>query len=227
MPPGAQRDDPQPARRAQTIVRLLDATVDSLVEDGYAATTIRAVARRAGVSQGAATHHFAKRLDLVAAAIERLSEQRLAELRAAAAALPDEAEARRKATLDLLCATAAGPLFVAWARLWVAGAEDDALRERIRPLTRRARRLIREIAAHAMPEVAAAPPFDTRLAVALSILSGLGFQLHFDPRGTERRGDPWPVHRAGIELILHAPAASPGSARTKALNDAFPPTSHP
>jgi AcrR family transcriptional regulator len=207
MPPGAKRDNSQPARRAHTIIRLLDATIDSLVEDGYAPTTIRAVARRAGMSQGAATHHFAKRLDLVAAAIERLSEQRLAELHAAVSALPDEAGARRKGALDLLCGASAGPLFVAWARLWVASAEDDALRERLRPLERRAGQLI---AALAVPEVAAAPAFDARLAIALSILSGLGLQLRFDPRGMERRCDPWPVHRAGIELILTAPAAAPG-----------------
>jgi AcrR family transcriptional regulator len=214
----------QRTRRAHTIVRLLDATIDSLVEDGYAATTIRAVARRAGVSQGAATHHFPKRIDLIAAAIERLAERRAAELRAAAAALPGDADRRRGAALDLLRSAFAGPLFVAWVRLRVAASEDRALRERIAPLQRRARRLIAEIAAEAMPDAAAAPAFEARVDVLTAAMNGLGLQAHFDPRGAERHGDPWPFHRASLELILSAPA---DALRSAPRNGALPPTPDP
>src|SRR5690242_5936361 len=62
----------QEQRRAETRAKLLDAAIESLLEVGYAATTTRAVAQRAGVSSGAQTHHFPRRVDLVAAAVEHL-----------------------------------------------------------------------------------------------------------------------------------------------------------
>src|SRR5215212_4680044 len=92
----------QEERRAQTRTKLLDATVRSLVEVGYAGTTTRAVAQRAGVSSGAQTHHFPRRVDLVAAAVEQLTIQRVRAMRAAAEDLPAEPEARARAFLDLL-----------------------------------------------------------------------------------------------------------------------------
>ena len=44
---------------------------------GYAGTTIRRVTELAGVSQGAQSHHFPHRVDLVVSAFERLAEQRV------------------------------------------------------------------------------------------------------------------------------------------------------
>jgi hypothetical protein len=130
------------------------------------------------------------------------------ELRAAVAALPGGGVQRRRAAVDLVRSAYGGPLFVAWVRLWVAAGEDAALRERIRPLERRVRQLMRELAADAMPDLAAAPGFGARLAVMATTLNGLGLWAHFEPRSTDHRGDPWPAHRAVIELILTAPAES-------------------
>jgi len=48
----------QEERRASTRARLLDATVECLVDHGYAATTTTVIAERAGVSRGAQLHHY-------------------------------------------------------------------------------------------------------------------------------------------------------------------------
>ena len=68
--------------------RLLDATVECLVEVGWSGTSTTLVSQRAGVSRGAQLHHFPTKNALVLAAVEHLSEARRDELRAAAADLP-------------------------------------------------------------------------------------------------------------------------------------------
>jgi AcrR family transcriptional regulator len=55
--------------------RLLDVVVDLLVADGYEGISIRRVAAAAGVSIGAVQHHFATKDALLAAAMQRISEQ--------------------------------------------------------------------------------------------------------------------------------------------------------
>lgn len=74
-------------RSTRTRRRLLDATVDCLVEVGYAGTTTHEVARRAGVTRGALLHHYPTKQELVTAAVAHLDwlrlldfQQRFAEL---------------------------------------------------------------------------------------------------------------------------------------------------
>jgi AcrR family transcriptional regulator len=49
--------------------RLLDAAYELLVKEGYQATTLQGVARRAGLSTGAIYGHFANKQELMAAAV--------------------------------------------------------------------------------------------------------------------------------------------------------------
>ncbi|WP_329004692.1 TetR/AcrR family transcriptional regulator [Kribbella sp. NBC_00709] len=121
---------PQQDRSRATRQRLLAAAVDSLAEVGYAATTVSVVATRAGVSRGAAQHHFPTRADLFAAAVEYMTEVRLAEIRAQAAALPSGA-GRTEAIVGMLADVYTGPLFRAALHLWVAASTEDALRRQI------------------------------------------------------------------------------------------------
>ncbi|MBV9832442.1 MAG: helix-turn-helix transcriptional regulator, partial [Marmoricola sp.] len=65
--------------------RLLDATIECLVEHGWSGTSTTLVSQRAGVSRGAQLHHFPTKNDLVVAAVEHVTEVRGAELAAAAA----------------------------------------------------------------------------------------------------------------------------------------------
>ncbi|MGH8517858.1 MAG: TetR/AcrR family transcriptional regulator, partial [Panacagrimonas sp.] len=52
--------------------RLIDATLQGLVQDGYAATTVSSIVRRAGVSRGAHLHHFPTKNALILEATEYL-----------------------------------------------------------------------------------------------------------------------------------------------------------
>ena len=117
----------QSERRAETRGRLLDATIESLIEVGYAGTTIRHVTELAGVSQGAQSHHFPHRVDLVASAFEQLAEQRESRYTERARELPDDPTERIRALLDLLWEDFSSPLFTVALKLWIAAAEDDEL----------------------------------------------------------------------------------------------------
>ena len=121
---------PQQDRSRITRQRLLEAAVESLAEVGYAATTVAVVAARAGVSRGAAQHHFPTRADLFAAAVEYMTEVRLAEIRAQAAALPS-GPGRTEAIVEMLADVYTGTLFRAALHLWVAASTEDALRKQI------------------------------------------------------------------------------------------------
>lgn len=55
--------------------RLIDATLECLVADGYAGLTIGSIVERAGVSRGAPLHHFASKAALIEAAAEDLFAQ--------------------------------------------------------------------------------------------------------------------------------------------------------
>src|SRR4051795_6622477 len=91
----------QAERSATTRAALLDATVASLVEVGYANTTTTGIAERAGVSRGAQMHHFPAKADLVAHAVEHLAEKRIELLRSAVECLDGRAD-RIGGALDLL-----------------------------------------------------------------------------------------------------------------------------
>src|SRR3954469_18310436 len=102
-----------------TRAALVDAAVECLIEQGYAATTTVEVAKRAGVSRGAQLHHFPTKAELLAAAVEHLYARRRAEFRAAVAAMPDGVD-RIDSSVDLLWSMFSGPTFPAWLELQVA-----------------------------------------------------------------------------------------------------------
>ncbi len=60
-------------------LHILDATMQCLVEIGYTQTTTEKIAKQAGVSRGAMTHHFKSRADVFAAAAEHITDIRARE----------------------------------------------------------------------------------------------------------------------------------------------------
>jgi AcrR family transcriptional regulator len=116
--------------------RLLEATVDCLVERGWSGTSTTLVSRRAGVSRGAQLHHFPTKNDLVLAAVEHVTELRGAELAAAARDLPI-GRRRTRAVLEMLADHFTSPVFTAALELWVAARTDDNLQQAVGPLEQR------------------------------------------------------------------------------------------
>lgn len=134
----------QAERSASTRRRLLDATVDCLVELGYGGTTTSAVSERAGVSRGAQLHHYGTRQQLMGAAVEHLAARRLHSVQAAAARLPDTATRPRRA-LDLLAEALSGPLYAATLELYTAARTDEELRLALVPVEQEVTRALRQL----------------------------------------------------------------------------------
>lgn len=62
----------QKERSAETSGRLMGSTIDLLHEQGIARTTTSDIARHAGVSRGALTHHFASREAIISASVAEM-----------------------------------------------------------------------------------------------------------------------------------------------------------
>ena len=192
----------QAERRAETRARLLDATVESLISDGYAGTTIRHVTERAGVSLGAQSHHFPHRVDLVASAFEHLAARRIERYSERARTLGGDREERLRALLDLLWEDFSSPLFTVAAKLWVASADDLELRERLIPVEKSIYKATAEVARDVAGELGSEPGFERKLAVAMNTVAGLALVREFDPSGRASRGNQWPYHRTALERML-------------------------
>lgn len=117
----------QEDRTAATQQALLKATIDCLVEYGYAGTTTRLVADRAGVSRGAQTHHYPTKRDLVGAAIDQLFADQASEFTEAFKQVPQSERTFGRA-IDALWEIVSGPAYAATLEVIVAGRTDDELR---------------------------------------------------------------------------------------------------
>lgn len=196
----------QEERTAETRGRLLDATIQSVLDVGYAATTTRRVTELAGVSQGAQTHHFPYRVDLVGAAIERLADQQIAEIAAHARELPTDPETRSGALLDLLWEHFSSPMFTIFVKLWIAAADDEELHRRLLPVEKEMRRQVLAHAADIGGDLIAVPGWESRLNLVLTAMRGLALTEAFEPREQPPARSPWPAMRAELERMLRSAA---------------------
>lgn len=124
---------PKQDRSRATRHRLLQAAAECLAEHGWGGSTVTVVAERAGVSRGAAQHHFPTREDLFTAAIEYVAEEWRASIRERARTLPEHGTPRTVAVVEMLVGAFTGPLFRAALHLWVAAADLPG-EDRLRPL---------------------------------------------------------------------------------------------
>ena len=121
----------QAERSADTRGRLLDATIESLVEEGAAGATTARIEQRAGVSRGARLHHFPTKAALVASAVQYLSE-RIAEDYARAMEQMGDGADRFSQGYRLLWEVYSSPAYAAVIELFVAARTDPELREALR-----------------------------------------------------------------------------------------------
>jgi AcrR family transcriptional regulator len=169
---------------------LLDATIASLVEDGYANTTTSRVAERAGVSRGAHLHHFQTRQALVAAAVELLARRRGAALLAKADTLPPKGPERVAKGLDLIWASYASPLFQAALDLWSDARTDAELRRHLTGVERELDRQTLELARRFFPDLAGRPDFEHHIEMAVATARGLALLDTLHP-GAKRNRQQW------------------------------------
>ena len=127
MTTSATAREPQQDRSRATRLRVLEAAVECLADLGWAGSTVAVVAERAGVSRGAAQHHFPTRESLFAAAFAHMAAQRLEQVALEAGRLGAHT-GRTEAVLTMLAGLYTGPLFRAALHLHTAAAVDDDLR---------------------------------------------------------------------------------------------------
>ncbi|MEV7095817.1 TetR/AcrR family transcriptional regulator [Amycolatopsis sp. NPDC051045] len=165
--------EPQQERSRTTRRRLVEAALDSFGERGWHGVTVAGIAERAGVSRGAAQHHFPAREDLVVAAVDLLGEAQIDELRAQAAGLPSGAS-RIEHVVEMVLNLYTGPLFRAALQLWSVAATDDALREVLVPLEARVGREVHRVAVELLGVDESRPGVRELVQATLDLGRGLG-----------------------------------------------------
>lgn len=180
---GAVRQ-PQQERSRLTRERLLRATIDTLARDGWAAVTVANVAERAGVSRGAAQHHFRTREDLITAALEQIFDDMTESVSvvddAADGEVADgevddgEVGARIAAAIERAVELYTGVEFKASLQVWAAAASDSALRELILPLEARFARAAHRMTVTRLDPTGTDPRVHRVAQVTLDLARGLG-----------------------------------------------------
>jgi AcrR family transcriptional regulator len=172
--------------------RLLDATVECLLEYGWSRTSTTLVSQRAGVSRGAQLHHFPTKDDLVLAAVEHLAQARGEEIQKAAAQLGDQ-PGRTREVLDILEAHFTGPIFTAALELWVAARTDPQLLDAVGPLEQRIGREIHRQTVQMLGADEAVLGTRELVQATLDLVRGLGLAntISDDERRRRRILDRW------------------------------------
>ena len=182
---------PQEERSRAMRARLMDATIECLVERGFGGTSTTLISERAGVSRGAQLHHFPTKNALVVAAVAHLTEVRGAELAAAAAAVP--AARRTRDVVRMLGDHFASPVFIAALELWVAARTDPSLREAVEPLERKVGRDTHEMTVLLLGADESRPGVRELVQATLDLVRGLGLAatISDDTRRRNRILDQW------------------------------------
>ena len=191
----------QADRRAATQAALLDAAIETLVEDGYAALTTRGVSERAGVSQGAQQHYFPTKTALVQAAIGRVAPQLIPFLLGDADPGAGAGERERvEILLDRMWEIHQLPVTRAAYELYNAARTDPELAAGIASAHNQAAALTKAAAAEVVPELATLPGFADWVLVALSTLRGAAFVSAIP--GTDAGLADWPTTRMHLLYSL-------------------------
>ncbi|HEX5569238.1 MAG TPA: TetR/AcrR family transcriptional regulator [Streptomyces sp.] len=188
---------PKQDRSRATRQRLLESAVNCLAEYGWTGSTVAVVAEHAGVSRGAAQHHFPTREDLFTAAVEYVAEQRSAVLRN----LPRPATAR--AAVEAIAGLYTGQLFRAALHLWVAASNEPQLGPRVTALEARIGRETHRMAVRLLGADESVPGVRETVQGLLDMARGLGLAnlLTDDSLRRERVVAQW---ARIVETALHA-----------------------
>jgi AcrR family transcriptional regulator len=190
MPPTPSQRSPairrtQEERSAETRTRLLDATIESLLELGYTGTTTPVVCARSELSRGALLHHFPTKHDLVIEAVDHLVARMNAENLAQAARVLT-AEDPLDHMFDVIWANFRQPLFHAALELWVAARTDRELHAGLFRAERSRGRGMAQWYASLAGGAAERPGFADLLALTLHLMRGMALQRLMGPQDSER-----------------------------------------
>jgi AcrR family transcriptional regulator len=156
----------QEERSSETRGQILDATLECLIELGYAGTSTPEVCRRGALSRGALLHHFPTREELVINAVTHLAERRAREIRTHARKLVDVGPVEAlDGVLALMWQAFTGPLFHAALELWVAARSDPSLHRALVPMERSMGKRMRALWRELLPLAAASSDAERQRSV--------------------------------------------------------------
>ncbi len=164
---------PQQDRSRATRTALLEAAVLCLAEHGWSGSTVTVVAERAGVSRGAAQHHFPTRESLFIAAVEHVAAERSAEIRRRAAERSPDGQSAAE-VVRLVVELHTGPLFRAALGLWVASASETELRREVVELEGRLGRELHRTTVALLGADETRPGVRASVQATLDLARGLG-----------------------------------------------------
>jgi AcrR family transcriptional regulator len=117
----------QQQRREETVGRLLQASIDTLVEVGYARASAAVITKRAGVSVGALFRHFETMGDFMAATASEVLRRQLESFTKQVAEIPADRPAL-EAALTVLRDITSSPTNAVLYELLIAARTDEKLR---------------------------------------------------------------------------------------------------
>jgi AcrR family transcriptional regulator len=202
--------EPQQERSHATRARLVESAARCLVDLGYANASTAAVARHAGVSQGALFKHFATKADLQSACLERILADCVATFRAELSTTP-----RLPLTERIPPAVAAlwrifrAPGMRAVFEVYVVARTDAALAAQLEPILTRHRESILVEGRRLFPELLPRPDFDDAIDAVVYAMQGVALGL-FAPDGAADAAHLVFFERLARHELAHALAAGTG-----------------
>lgn len=181
----ARKHRTQAERSERTRELLLDATVDCLVELGYAHTTVQEICQRAGLSRGAQQHHFTTKAELMTSALEHLFARLSAQILSTTAELPPGPE-RIEVGIDQLWAAYSGTLSTAAVELWVAARTDPELRRSLLPVDRALGHATLQFYRHIVGQDIDEQRAETLLLLTVNLIRGLALDAMIGGDATRR-----------------------------------------
>jgi AcrR family transcriptional regulator len=121
----------QQQRREETVGRLLGASIDTIIEVGYARASAAEITKRAGVSVGALFRHFETMGDFMAATASEVLRRQLESFTKQVAEIPADRPAL-DAALAILRDITSGPTNAVLYELLIAARTDEKLRDTMR-----------------------------------------------------------------------------------------------
>ncbi|GFG53876.1 TetR family transcriptional regulator [Mycolicibacterium agri] len=170
----------QQQRREDTIARLLDASIATIIEVGYARASAKVIAQRAEVSDGALFRHFPTMSDFMAATAEEAG-RRLIELGLRKVAEIPGGKPTLEQALTILRDVTVDPTNTVMYELAVAARTDEKLRDTLRDVMTLYIKTIQETVRPSLPEefeAAGDAEFLARLALVLSSFNGAALFGH-------------------------------------------------
>ncbi len=116
----------QQQRREETVARLLEASIDTIVEVGYARASAAVITKRAGVSVGALFRHFDTMGDFMAATAYEVLRRQVDSFTKQVAEIPSDRPAS-EAALTILQDITSSPTNAVMYELMIAARTDEKL----------------------------------------------------------------------------------------------------